>query len=225
MYWKEQEALDIIRTVHKIYMPKLACACSFGKDSVVVVHLCLRICPKFPIFFVNTKFKPQETWDYRDLIVKQWNLNFKEYMSPIDVQYRLHLTDPDECCKILKVEPMREAVKELDAWITGLRHDEGETRRDYKIIEHRDKGLVKVNPILNWTEGDVWRYIAIHKIPIHPWYAEGYRSLGCAVCSSLPKMGENERMGRWRGTSKQGGECGIHTKKLKKESLRDPDET
>ena len=137
--------------------------------------------------------------------------------------FHLHSSDPDECCRILKVEPMKEAVKNLDAWITGLRHDEGETRRDYQIIEHRDEGLVKVNPILNWTEGDIWRYIAIHKIPVHPWYIKGYRSLGCAPCTTLPEMGENERMGRWRGTSKQGGECGIHTQQLIKNSLRDVD--
>lgn len=216
MYWKEQQALDIIKTMHELYRPpRIAVACSFGKDSMVVLHLCLRICPHFPVFFVNTKFKPKETWEYRDKIVKAWELNYKEYMSPVDVSWRLHLTDPDECCRILKVEPTKEAVKNLDCWITGLRHDEGETRRDYDIIEKKESGLIKCNPILNWSEGDIWRYIAVHKIPVHPWYIEGYRSLGCACCTSLPKEGETERMGRWRGTIKQGGECGIHTQRLK----------
>ena len=222
MYWKEQQALDIIKTIFELYRGKIACACSFGKDSIVVVHLCLRVCPNFPIFFVNTKFKPKETWDYRDKIVKEWNLNFKEYMSKEKVDWRLHLTDPEECCRILKVEPTKEALKDLDAWITGLRNDEGETRRGYSVIEKKG-GIVKINPILNWSEGDVWRYIAIHNIPVHPLYKEGYRSLGCAPCSTLPKEGENERMGRWRGTAKQGGECGIHTKELKSCSIRDVD--
>ncbi len=190
---------------------RIAVACSFGKDSIVVVHLARQIDANIPVFFVNTKFKPQETLDLRDLLVKQWQLNFKEYKSKVDVPFDLHLTDPDECCRILKVEPAREAVKDLDAWITGLRSTEGRTRTNYKEVELR--GLVKINPILGWTEAGLWRYTAAHKLPVHPWYARGYRSLGCACCSK-PNT-EEERGGRWQHTSKCGGECGIHTKDLK----------
>jgi phosphoadenosine phosphosulfate reductase len=113
---------------------------------------------------------------------------------------------------MLKVEPTREAVKNLDCWISGLRNTEGRTRKDYREIE-RKGDLIKINPILTWTEADVWRYMAFRKLDIHPWYKQGYRSLGCAPCSN--PGGILERDGRWKGTSKCGGECGIHTNQLK----------
>ena len=160
MYWKEQQALTTIQTMHDLY-DNITCACSFGKDSIVVTHLCLQICPNFPIFFINTPFKPQETLTYRDIIVKQWHLNYTEYISKEKVDWRLHLNDPDLCCQRLKVEPTKEALQNMDVWITGLRQDEGNSRANYKIIEHKN-GLVKVNPILHWTEEEA---MDIGKIP------------------------------------------------------------
>ncbi|NIQ07550.1 MAG: phosphoadenosine phosphosulfate reductase family protein, partial [Candidatus Korarchaeota archaeon] len=121
------------------------------------------------------------------------------------------------------VEPTKRAIKGLDAWITGLRRTEGRTRTDYEVFEPSGSALtripgkeiptslMKVNPILDWTELDIWRYIAINKIPVNPAYQKGYRSLGCKPCTKLVKDTEPERAGRWRGTSKCGGECGIHT--------------
>jgi len=191
---------------------RIAVACSFGKDSMVVVHLAIDIKPDIPIFTIMTPYKPKVTFEYKDKITKLWKLNITEYRAKRDVPNGLWKTLPDECCNILKVEPTKEAVKDLDAWITGLRCTEGRTRTEYQEWELKG-GLMKVNPILYWTEADVWRYIAIHQIPVHPWYAEGYRSIGCEPCSSIG--GENERDGRWKGTSKCGGECGIHTKQLK----------
>jgi phosphoadenosine phosphosulfate reductase len=191
---------------------KVAVACSFGKDSMVVVHLALQIKPDIPIFTVMTPYKPKETFEYKDKMIKLWNMNITEYRAKKKVPDGLWNTLPDECCRILKVEPTKEAVKDLDAWITGLRSTEGRTRTEYQEWELKG-GLMKVNPILYWTEADTWRYMAVHQIPTHPWYAEGYRSIGCAPCSH--PGGENERDGRWKGTSKCGGECGIHTHKLK----------
>lgn len=191
---------------------KVAVACSFGKDSMVVVHLALQIKPDIPIFTIMTPYKPKETFEYKDKMIKLWNLNITEYRAKKKVPEGLWKTLPDECCKILKVEPTKEAVKDLDAWITGLRSTEGRTRTEYQEWELKGR-LMKVNPILYWTEADTWRYLAVYQIPVHPWYAEGYRSIGCAPCSS--PGGENERDGRWKGTSKCGGECGIHTQDLK----------
>ncbi len=124
----------------------------------------------------------------------------------------IYEVEPDECCRLLKVEPTKVAVTGLEAWITGLRNTEGRTREDYQEIENKG-GLIKINPILTFTEAEVWRYIATRGIESHPWYGEGYRSLGCAPCSN--PGGELERDGRWQDTSKCGGECGIHTQRLK----------
>jgi phosphoadenosine phosphosulfate reductase len=98
-------------------------------------------------------------------------------------------------------------------WVTGLRCTEGRTRTDFREIEQRDPGLYKLNPILLWHEREIWEYLAIHRVPVNPLYGEGYRSLGCAPCTRI-SAGPDERAGRWLGTSKCGGECGIHTRPL-----------
>ena len=221
---------------------RVAVACSFGKDSMVTVHLAREVEPDIPIFSVMTRYKPRETFEYLKLMNKKWNLGTTVYMvadsipealqdsslevrllpakefdekaSQIEVQYgsKIYQINPDECCRLLKVEPTKVAVSTLDAWITGLRCTEGRTRTDYQEVENKD-GLVKINPILTFTEAETWRYIATRGIESHPWYGKGYRSLGCAPCSH--PGGVLERDGRWQGTGKCGGECGIHTQRLK----------
>jgi len=213
---KEIKSLEWIKKAVDRFKPRIAVACSFGKDSIVTLHLARKIWRDIPIFAILTPFKPPETFQFKDRLIKEWGIDIKVYMSDEKVDPYLYKTDPDECCRILKVEPTKRAVQNLDCWITGLRNTEGRTRVDYK--EWEDKGgLVKLNPILTWTEADIWRYTATHGLPVHPWYALGYRSLGCAPCSSIG--GVSERDGRWIGTSKCGGECGIHTKRLKEAPL------
>jgi len=113
------------------------------------------------------------------------------------------------------VEMTKKAVKDYNVWFAGLRRDEGRTRTNYDYVEEKN-GLIKVNPILDFTEKDIWKYLAINRIPPNPLYREGYRSLGCAPCSKVEQdENETERAGRWQGTSKCGGECGIHTQPLK----------
>jgi len=211
---KIEHSKQIISDAVKEFGDKVEVACSFGKDSMVVVHLALQIKPDIRIFSVMTPFKPKETFEYKDKMIQHYNLNLVEYMSKEKVDPNLPKIDPDECCRILKVEPTKEAVKDLQAWISGLRNTEGRTRKDYKEIEEKG-GLIKINPILNWTELDIWRYMAINNIPVHPFYARGYRSLGCEPCTTLIDDDALEREGRWIGTSKCGGECGIHTQSLK----------
>ena len=140
----------------------------------------------------------------------------KVFESNEPIPEKLYETQPDRCCDILKVEPTRQAIKEMDVacWVTGLRCTEGRTRTDFQEVEERDKGLIKLNPILIWYEREVWEYLALYQVSVNPLYAKGYRSLGCAPCSHI-STGEDERAGRWTGTSKCGGECGIHTRPLK----------
>ncbi len=237
---KVEHAKQIVESTLHTYK-RVAVACSFGKDSMVTVHLAREVDPHIKIFAVMTRFKPKETFDYLRLVNNRMNLGTTVYMVADDIppelqdgdldvrllptdEFRrkaeqvndmgkqLYQVDPDECCRLLKVEPTRVAVQDLDAWICGLRNTEGRTREDYQEVENKG-GLIKVNPILTFTEADVWRYMATRGIQPHPWYALGYRSLGCAPCSNMG--GELERDGRWKGTSKCGGECGIHTRSLK----------
>ncbi len=238
---KIEHAQKLVEEAVRNY-PRVAVACSFGKDSMVVVHLAREVKPDIPIFSVMTQYKPRETFDYLRKMNERMNLGTTVYMvadsipevlkdgslqvkllpaeefnlkaSQIETQtgLKIYETNPDECCRLLKVEPTKAAVSSLDAWITGLRCTEGQTRIDYQEVEEKG-GLIKVNPILTFTEAEIWRYMATRGIEPHPWYGKGYRSLGCAPCSA--PGGVLERDCRWKNTSKCGGECGIHTQRLK----------
>ena len=138
------------------------------------------------------------------------------FRNDVEIPDKLYETDPDRCCDLLKVEPIRRAIEEMhvSCWVTGLRCTEGRTRVDYREVEQRDEGLIKLNPILIWHEREIWQHIALEKVDVNPLYAEGYRSLGCGPCTRIT-TDPDERAGRWIGTSKCGGECGIHTRPLK----------
>ncbi len=187
---------------------------SLGKDSCLVWDLAKRISPDIRGFAVTTRFKPKETVEFMHQMVAQYP-ELEVYRSDEAIPDKLHETDPDRCCDILKVEPTRRAIEEMNVacWITGLRCTEGRTRTDIQEIQELDPGLIKLNPILIWHEREVWQYLAIHQLPINPLYAQGYRSLGCEPCTKIAN-GPDERAGRWLGTSKCGGECGIHTRPL-----------
>ena len=242
---KIERAKELIEDGIRNY-PKIGIACSFGKDSMVTVHIAREVDPKIEVFAVMTQYKPKETFEYLKLMNKKMNLGIKVYMVANSVPeilkddsiemvllpteefvqkaaqvksqsgLEIYKVDPDECCRLLKVDPTKAAVEDLDAWITGLRCTEGRTRVDYQEVEEKD-GLMKINPILTFTEAEVWRYMSTRDIEPHPWYGLGYRSLGCAPCSGIG--GVLERDCRWIGTSKCGGECGIHTQSLRTQSL------
>jgi len=216
---KIEHSKEIIRKALKEY-GKVRLACSFGKDSMVVLHLALQVDRDIDVFAVMTPYKPIETFEYMDKMKREWELNLTEYTSDEIVPDKLYKTNPNKCCEILKVEPTKKALEGYDAWITGLRNDEGETRRGYKEIEKHDT-ITKINPILNWSEREIWVYMAINGIPPHPWYKLGYRSIGCAPCTAIIDDEEPERNGRWKGTDKCAGECGIHTKIGRKKAWGD----
>lgn len=211
---KVERSLDLIRDAHRLYGDGLVVANSLGKDSSVVWHLAKRLSPDIRGFIVTTRFKPAETKAFMAEEVARYP-ELAVFENNAEIPEKLYETDPDRCCDILKVEPTRRAVKEMDVgcWITGLRCTEGRTRTDFREIEERDKGLIKLNPILIWYEREVWQYLALNRVPVNPLYAKGYRSLGCGPCTRI-STGPDERAGRWIGTSKCGGECGIHTKPL-----------
>jgi len=211
---KVDRSLGLIEDAWKQYGDRLVVANSLGKDSSVVWHLAKRICPDIHGFIVTTRFKPAVTKKFMaDEVARYPELRVFSNDEPIPDD--LYATDPDRCCEILKVRPTREALKTMNAacWVTGLRCTEGRTRTDYKEIEQRDEALLKLNPILIWYEREVWQYLALNRVDVNPLYAKGYRSLGCWPCTRITR-GPDERGGRWIGTSKCGGECGIHTKPL-----------
>lgn len=207
---KVQNAKNLIAEYVAKY-PKSAVALSFGKDSMALVHLMRQVKPDILVFAVLSNTEFPETLALRDKVVKDWNLNYKEYVFENDLTKGI-----EECCRTIKVNTFKEAVKDLDCWFSGIRKDEGFTRVDFQYVEDKD-GLIKVNPILDFTEKDIWRYTAVNEIPVNALYGKGYRSLSCSKCSAMElDENETERAGRWKGTTCEGGECGIHTKSLRK---------
>jgi phosphoadenosine phosphosulfate reductase len=212
---KVDRSKQLIKEAYERYGDGLVLANSLGKDSVTVWDLAKKVNPKIRGFIITTRFKPKETVQFMKETVAIYP-ELKVYKNDEVIPDRLYATDPDRCCDILKVKPTRWAVEEMGVkcWITGLRCTEGRTRTDFKEVEERDTDLVKLNPILIWKEREVWQYLALYGVKVNPLYAEGYRSLGCGPCTKITND-DNERAGRWIGTSKCGGECGIHTRPLK----------
>lgn len=212
---KVERSLSLIRRAHEEYGDRLVVANSLGKDSCTVWHLAQTVSPEIRGFIVTTRYKPMKTIEFMEEAISRYP-GLRVYSSDGPVRDRLYDTDPDACCDILKVEPTRRAIEEMNVscWVTGLRCTEGRTRTDFQEIEERDEGLIKLNPVLIWHEREIWQYLAIHQVPVNPLYSEGYRSLGCEPCTRV-SCGADERSGRWLGTSKCGGECGIHTRPLK----------
>ncbi|MBI2865928.1 MAG: phosphoadenylyl-sulfate reductase [Chloroflexi bacterium] len=213
---KVDRSLGLIREAYQEFGDSLVVANSLGKDSVAVWHLAKQVTPNIRGFIVTTRFKPSQTVQFMEQQVARYpELRVFRNDEPLP-DPELYRIDPDLCCEILKVKPTRWAIEQMNVacWVTGLRCTEGRTRTDYQEVEERDKGLIKLNPILLWHEREIWQYLALHGVPVNPLYAQGYRSLGCSPCTRITNDG-NERAGRWVGTSKCGGECGIHTRPLK----------
>ena len=212
---KVDRSLQLISEAYAKYGDGLVVANSLGKDSVAVWDLAKKVSPKIRGFIVTTRFKPKETIEFMKSEIAQYP-ELKVFKNDAEIPGELYKTEPDKCCDILKVIPTRQAIEEMnvECWVTGLRCTEGRTRTDFKEVEERDKGLIKLNPILIWKEREVWQYLALYGVKVNPLYGEGYRSLGCKPCTHITND-DNERAGRWIGTSKCGGECGIHTRPLK----------
>jgi len=217
---KVERSLRLIREAYEEFGSRLVVAHSLGKDSCAVWDLAKRVSADIPGFIVTTPYKPRETKEFMAQVVARYP-ELRIYQSDEETPERLYETDPDQCCEILKVRPTRRAIEEMNvaSWVTGLRCTEGRTRTEFHETEERDKGLIKLNPILLWHEREVWQYLALYQVPVNPLYAKGYRSLGCLPCTRIAN-GPNERAGRWLGTSKCGGECGIHTRPLRTKSQK-----
>jgi len=211
---KVKRSLDLIERAYREYGSRLVVANSLGKDSIVIWDLARKVSADINQFIITTRFKPKATKKFMFEMAASCPLA-RIYENSESIESELYKKDPNLCCQLLKVEPTRRAIQEMKArcWITGLRCTEGRTRTDLQEIEERDAGLIKLNPILLWTETEVWKYTAINNLPVNPLYEQGYRSLGCEPCTHLV-VGGDERGGRWLGTSKCGGECGIHTSPL-----------
>jgi len=198
------------------FAPDAVLTMSFQHEGVVIAHMLRDIAPDTPILFIDTGYHFPETLAYRDELVSRFGFPIRNLTSVMPraefiAQYGddLYNRDPDLCCKINKVEPMQLALRGVRAWINGRRRDQAVTRTKMAIAERLQGGIVKVNPLANWTSRDTYRYLTEHDIPTHPLFEQGYTSIGCFPCTRPVLPGEDERAGRWAGKNKT--ECGLHT--------------
>lgn len=198
------------------FWPQVAMSSSFQTQSVPLLHMVSQINRNLLIFFIDTGYHFWETSTFRERLASEWQLNVLDlYRSERwDVFARqdprgLPMNDPNLCCYIHKVEPMQRAMQDMLAWISGIRRDQTPERAKAKILELQGNGLLKINPLLNWTKADVKRYSEEHRLPAHPLFEKGYRSVGCTPCTVAIGVEDDERAGRWQGRGKT--ECGLHT--------------
>ena len=209
---------EILRWAIEEFRPRIALTSSFQTESVVLLHMVSQINPSLKIFFLETGWHFKETLDFKNEVVKHLGLtnviNLKadsKKKETFDAQTggKPYEVNPDYCCQINKVQPLEEVLKDLDAWISGIRRSQSRARKDIKILEEYQSGLFKINPLANVTSGDIWWYIKEHNLPKHPLFDKGYLSIGCWPCTKPVQPGDDERSGRWAGKEKT--ECGIHT--------------
>jgi phosphoadenosine phosphosulfate reductase len=209
------EVIDRLLAEHR----GAACiTCSFQAEDMVVLHLLRQRLSQVPVLFLETGYHFAQTYAYRDRIAALWQLNLVNVMPVQSVSEQeselgiLYRTEPSLCCQRRKVEPLMRALEPFDLWFTGLRREQSPTRKNLKMVEDHvlpsGKRMVKVSPLAGWDWKQVWQYTVDHGIEYLPLYDDGYRSIGCEPCTSIPAEGADPRSGRWGGNKL---ECGIHT--------------
>jgi phosphoadenosine phosphosulfate reductase len=205
----------ISAAVELVGRDRLAVVSSFGTESAALLKLVADVDPAIPVIFLDTGWLFQETLDYRDALVERLKLEDVRTVHPHaddlasqDADRDLWFSNPDECCRIRKVEPLARALKPFDGWINGRKRFQGGLRAAIPIVEV-DGERLKFNPLANASAEDLQLAFQAAQLPPHPLVKSGFASVGCMPCTSRAEPDEDARAGRWRGRDKT--ECGIHT--------------
>jgi phosphoadenosine phosphosulfate reductase len=225
---KKAEALDVVlreaapsevieNALRIVGRERLALVSSFGTEAAALLKAMADVDPAIPVIFLDTGWQFEETLAYRDRLIALLGLRDVRSIRPLDEALQredgnrdLWFSDPDGCCRIRKVEPLRQALAPFDAWINGRKRFQGGLRAAIPVVE-ADGLRLKFNPFANVTSADIAAIYAQAQLPPHPLTASGFLSVGCMPCTSRTLPGEDIRDGRWRGRAKT--ECGIHTVK------------
>lgn len=196
---------------------KLCLTCSWQKQSSVLVHMVGELGLDIPVIELDTGLFFQETYETRERLVERYGLELiRPEVITIAEQHKqegpnLWETNPDRCCHVRKVEPLERALKDYDAWISGIRREQSLTRKDAERVEFSERYDVwKIQPLVDWDAKRVDAYIHVNEIPYNPLHDAGYPSIGCIPCTRPVSRDQDERAGRWADSDKI--ECGIHTK-------------
>ena len=198
-------------------------ACSFSVEDVVIIDIAAKSGVQIGIFALDTGRLNEETYEVADAITERYRIPIDWYFPKNEAveklerekglfSFRESLENRHECCGIRKVEPLGRALQGLAGWITGLRREQSVTRTDLAPVEidKTNGGILKINPLLEWSEEEVWEYAKQHNVPVSRLYSQGYRSIGCAPCTRAVAPGEHARAGRWWWENPEHKECGLH---------------
>ncbi len=215
---KIRATTDALRLASERFAPRLVMATAFGVEGCVLIDIIGRNRLPVDIFTLDTGLFFEETYTLWSKLEERYGLRVRAVRPEISLSEQasrfgeaLWERDPDRCCELRKVLPLRAALEGAEAWISALRRDQTPERANAPLVGLDEKfGLVKINPLVEWTSHDVWEYVREHDVPFNPLHEQGYPSIGCMPCTSPVRLGEDPRAGRWRGSTKT--ECGIHNR-------------
>jgi phosphoadenosine phosphosulfate reductase len=207
---------DVLEWAFQTFGSAVSLATGFGPEGVVLMHMLSRITPEMPVFYLDTDLFFPETYALRDQLQEKLGLTFLRVTTQTSLNEQaqtygdeLWAENPNLCCQIRKVAPLRQYLATQQAWVTAIRRSQTLQRANAQVIEwDRANGLVKLNPLAFWSHDDVWMYIQINDLPTNTLHEQGYKSIGCFPCTRAVLAGEDARAGRWAGRQKV--ECGIH---------------
>ena len=211
--WKPER---VLAWAFETFGESVAISSAFGVEGMVLIDIASRASRNFRLFTLDTEFLFPETYTLMDQVEQRYGITIERVyaLNSPEEQERVHGTalwqrNPDQCCHLRKVEPLQRKLAELRAWITSIRRDQTSARaRAGKIEWDARFGLVKINPIADWSSKQVWQYIRAHDVPYNTLHDQDYPSIGCTHCTRAVRPGEDPRAGRWSGFSKT--ECGLH---------------
>lgn len=215
---------EVIRFFISHYKEKVAFSSSLGLEDQVITHIVAAIDKNTRIFTLDTGRVFPETYSLISRTNNRYDIHIHVFFpgnkeveemvnkKGINLFYE-SIENRKECCRIRKIEPLKRAFKGLDAWICGLRREQSVTRNDMQVVEwDANNNLVKINPLINWTEQQVWDYIRENNIPYNVLHDKGFPSIGCQPCTRAIKPGEDIRAGRWWWENPDQKECGLHAR-------------
>jgi phosphoadenosine phosphosulfate reductase len=225
--FKNQEPKTLLKHFLKEYEGKIAFSSSFGAEDQVLTDMILKIQSEAEIFTLDTGRLPQQTYDVMNRTNLKYKTKIKVYFPQSRDVERLYqkqgingfydsAENRKECCFVRKIAPLKRALEGVDIWITGIRAQQSPTRQKAELLEWDEANMVvKLNPIVSWSQSDVWDYIKENDVPYNVLHDKGYPSIGCAPCTRAVEEGADIRSGRWWWENPEHKECGLHIKDTK----------
>ena len=215
-HFEPLRAEELVAFAAEQFGGNMVLTCSWQLGTSILVHMTREVAPQTRLVEIDTGLLFAETHETRQRLVDHYGLEVETLRPGQSVEQqadahgaRLWEREPDRCCGMRKVEPLERAIRDADGWLTGIRRDQTEQRaRAPKLVLDARRGVVKVQPLVDWSERDCWRYIHKNGIPYNELHDRGFPSIGCTPCTRAAGSGEDARAGRWAGSGKT--ECGLH---------------